>query len=148
MYLFTVHGSARGSGLPITVIRAVTPSTQVKTSIMQPSVRDAGIRMAGAAYTCRRPDDASNCYYSLIVPNIQPTYSYLHSIIFSLLLCLFSSPCRRHLGNGEHGPDPTHKQIIQSLSILQSLPLEYDVFFDNRVWTFPVSLPSPNWIKI
>lgn len=93
----TIHGGARGSGLLISVIRMVTPSTQVKTSIMQLSVRDTGIRMAAAAYTCRRPDDASNCYYSLIVPNVQPTYTYLHSMIFSLLLWLSSSLCRRHL---------------------------------------------------
>lgn len=127
-----VHGGARGSGLPITAIRAVTPSMQVKASILQLSERE-GFGWRGAAYTCRRPDDASNCYYSLIsvsyvVPNVQPTsLPALHYFLSCFGLPFISLSGRHLMGNLSR-----IRRISKSssrFSLLQSLPLNIMMFF-------------------
>lgn len=89
-----VHGGARGSGLPITAIRAVTPSMQVKASYQSARDSDGGAPRIPADDQMTHRTAIILSYVS-VVPNVQPTYSLpaLHYFLSPALLCL-SSPCR------------------------------------------------------
>lgn len=126
----------RGSGLPIIVVTAVTPWTQVKTPCSHRCAM-LGFGWRAPRRLAGRPDDASNCENSLIFPNMHPTYSYhtyKHYILYSLMLAFISLPETSH---GEPGPDPTHKQVIQSIFPSPVPASLYRMFLEKNV-----SLPS------
>ena len=115
---------ARGSGLPITVVRAVTPSMQVKTPCS-----DLWAMLGFAWRAPRRLADDLMTHHTAIIlsyvcssKHLQSKCSCLHSIL-PLLPYLPSTSCQGGLMGNLARIRRTTKLSIQSISLLQSLPL-------------------------